>query len=285
MGIRKSDFAGTWYPGRESECRKAIEDFLKASIPCPPDEEERLGGIVPHAGWYYSGQVAFNVINCLRNDVKPDVFVIFGKHLYLGSNNFIMNEGSWATPFGELEIENDMAESLISEFKFTVETSTRYEADNTIELQLPFIKYLFPSVKIVPIGVPPSVSSIRIGERIAEIAEEMGQRIVVLGSTDLTHYGYNYGFTSKGIGREAVDWVKNVNDRRMVDLMLRMDAGGIINESLANSNACCSGAVAAAIGALKRMGVREGRKLIYTTSHDISPSDSFVGYVGVIYGK
>jgi len=285
MGIRKSDFAGSWYPGSEYECRAAIEDFSSCCVGCPSGGAGMLGGIVPHAGWYYSGQVAFNVIKCMKEDIEPDIFVIFGRHLYPGSGNFIMLEGSWATPLGDLEIAADLAERLASEFKFTVETSSRYEQDNTIELQLPFIKYLFPDVKILPVGVPPAVTSIGIGERLAEIAEDIGQKILVLGSTDLTHYGYNYGYTPKGTGKEAVDWVKNENDKKMIDLMLAMDAEGIITESLMNSNACCSGAVAAAVAAVKRMGAERGEKLIYTTSYDISPNSSFVGYAGIVYHK
>ena len=283
MGVRKADFAGSWYPGRESECRETIESFSSACIPCPSGVVKMAGGIVPHAGWYYSGQISFNVIKCLKGDNDPDLFVIFGRHLHPGSGNYIMAEGAWDTPLGDLEIAGDVAERLISEFKFRIETSSRYEQDNTIELQLPFIKYLFPDVKILPIGAPPAPASIRVGQKIAEIAEDMGKKLLVLGSTDLTHYGYNYGYTPKGIGREAVDWVKEHNDKKMIDLMLDMDAEGVISESLANSNACCSGAVAAAIEAMKRMGARKGVKLIYATSYDIRPDNSFVGYAGILY--
>jgi AmmeMemoRadiSam system protein B len=152
-------------------------------------------------------------------------------------------------------------------------------------LQLPFIKYLFPDVKILPVGVPPVVNSIRIGERVAEIAEEIGYKIVVIGSTDLTHYGYNYGYTPKGAGKAAVDWVKNENDKKMVDLMLSMEPEKIITESLMNANACCSGAVAAAVAAAKKMGAVKGKRLIYTTSYDVRPDSSFVGYVGVIFHR
>lgn len=284
MALRKSDFAGTWYPGREKECLKAMEAFSKNCAPCPLGGEV-LGGIVPHAGWFYSGQVAYNVIKCVVSDTLPDAAVIFGRHLYPESGNFIMKEGAWATPLGELEIESNIAESLIPEFAFNIETTDRYGQDNTIELQLPFIKHLFPDIKILPIGVPPAKTSIKIGERVAEIAEDMGKKVIVLGSTDLTHYGYNYGFTSKGVGKEAVDWVKNENDKRVINLMLNLDAEGVISEALMNSNACCSGAVAAAIAAMKRMGAHKGEQLAYTTSYDIRPDDSFVGYVGVVYSR
>jgi len=283
MAARRSDFAGSWYPGRTSECLEAIEEFSRASVPCPFGERERVGGIVPHAGWYYSGQIACNVIKCLKSDSPPDTIVIFGRHLHPGSNNYIMKEGSWATPIGELEIDHELAERLVGEFAFKVETITRYESDNTIELQLPFIKYFFPEIMILPIGVPPSVKSLEIGERTAEISQEIGRKMIALGSTDLTHYGYNYGFIPKGVGEEAVNWVKQENDKKVVDLMLAMDAPGVIHESLKNQNACCSGAVASAMAAAKRLGARHAEKITYTTSYDIRPDNSFVGYVGVVF--
>ena len=68
-------------------------------------------------------------------------------------------------------------------------------------------------------GTSSQNASIGIGRRTAEIALELGKKILILGSTDLTHYGYNYGFTPKGTGEAAVEWVKNENDRKIVDLM------------------------------------------------------------------
>jgi AmmeMemoRadiSam system protein B len=56
-------------------------------------------------------------------------------------------------------------------------------------------------------------------ERISEIAIELGKKIKVIGSTDLTHYGPNYAYTVRHSQR-ALDWVKNHKDRKMVDLLL-----------------------------------------------------------------
>jgi AmmeMemoRadiSam system protein B len=283
MTVRRADFAGSWYPGRGSDCRQAIEEFIESSLPCPSSGGVKVGGIVPHAGWYYSGRIACSVIKCLENELEPDTIIIFGKHLHPGSNNYLMKEGGWATPLGDLEIDCELGERLASEFSFTLETASRYEQDNTIELQLPFIKYFFDDVKILPIGVRPSVDSIKIGERVAEMSEMLNRRILILGSTDLTHYGNNYGFTPKGVGDKAVEWVKNENDKKVVDLMLQMDPEGVIRESMNNQNACCSGAVATAIAAAKKLGAIKGEKLIHMTSYDVRPDDSFVGYVGVVF--
>lgn len=194
-----------------------------------------------------------------------------------------MIEGFWATPLGEIEIDAEVGKKLRSEFPFVVETTIRYDPDNTIELQLPFIKHYFPGAKILPMGVPPAPNSLLIGERAAEIARELHRKTLVLGSTDLTHYGYNYGYAPKGVGKAAVDWVKNENDKRLVDRILRMDGEQVIRESLMNHNACCSGAVAAAIAAAKRLGARQAQKLLYATSYDVRPDNSFVGYVGVVF--
>lgn len=283
MKTRGADFAGAWYPGNESDCRRAIEEFSNACLPCPEDIESGIGGIVPHAGWYYSGQIACNVIKCLKRENEPDTCIIFGRHLHPGSSNYIMKEGQWDTPLGELEIDSEFAARLSEEFPFTVETSSRYEQDNTIELQLPFVKYFFPQTKIVPVGLPPKMDTLAIATRTAQISRELGRTAIVLGSTDLTHYGHNYGYTPKGVGEEAVEWVKNENDKRVVDLMVNMDEKGVIKEALENHNACCSGAAGAAVAAAKAFGAEKAKKIVYSTSYDIRPDSSFVGYVGIVF--
>ena len=283
MTVRRSDFAGSWYPDKELDCRQLIEEFSEADIAFPSTGKKGVGGIVPHAGWFFSGKIACNVIKCLKKDNDPDTVVIFGRHLHAGSDNYIMKKGKWATPLGDLDIDQESAERLISEFHFTVETASRYDQDNTIELQLPFIKYFFPDAKILPIGVPPKVASLEIGERLAEISGMMDRKVIILGSTDLTHYGCNYAFTPKGEGKEAVEWVINENDKRVIGLMLEMDAEGVIHESLENSNACCPGAAGTAIAGAKMLGAGKGEKLIYSTSYEIRPDTSFVGYVGIVF--
>ncbi|MBN2032857.1 MAG: AmmeMemoRadiSam system protein B [Deltaproteobacteria bacterium] len=280
MARRGSDFAGSWYPAKASDCERSIEEFSRVGPPCPPGG---LGGIVPHAGWLYSGAISCRVVKCLSTGFLPDTMIIFGRHLHPSSPNYLMKKGSWATPFGDLEIDEELGEKLSLEFAFRIETADRYEPDNTIEVQLPFIKYFFPNSKILPVGVPPNPASLKIGERVVELAESLGRKTMVLGSTDLTHYGSNYGFNPKGTGDRAVEWVKKENDKRLVDLILHMDPIGVIHESLRNHNACCAGAVASAVTAARRLGAERAEKLIYSTSYDIMPDTSFVGYAGVIF--
>ncbi len=194
----------------------------------------------------------------------------------------MMPEGEWETPFGTIPVDEKLASELRKKFEFTIETPERFTRDNTIELQLPFIKYFFRDAKIVAMGTPPADSSLELGEAVADFSREMGLRIKVIGSTDMTHYGMNYGFSPKGSGPKALEWVRDVNDRQAIDAMLAMDPMRIIKEGLTNQNACCSGAAAAVMAAAKRLGADTAETLAYATSHDKSPGDSFVGYAGIV---
>lgn len=281
--IRPAVFAGSWYPARASDCEHEINQFIKEGEELTAPDRKLVGGIVPHAGWYFSGSIACNVIKHLKSEEAPDVFVVFGMHLHPDSSCFMMTEGVWETPFGALPVHEALAGELAKRFQFSVETPSNFTQDNTVELQLPFIKYFFEDVTIVAMGVPPAKRSLEIGRAVVEIAARMDLKIRVLGSTDLTHYGHNYGFVSRGTGREAVEWVKHENDRRVIDTMLTMESEQVISEALANQNACCAGAAATAIAAGKALGAEKADTIAYATSYDKSPGDSFVGYVGIVF--
>jgi AmmeMemoRadiSam system protein B len=281
--LRKAVFSGSWYPSGSRSCMDQIHRFMETgkdlavSIPAP------VGGIVPHAGWIYSGRIACNVIHRLAQSAQPDVVVLFGMHLHSGSARYMMPAGQWETPFGPMTVDTPLAEALTRRYAFELETPTRFNQDNTIELQMPFVRYFFENARVLAMGVPPNRETIALAAAVVATAREMDLRIVVIGSTDLTHYGPNYGFTSHGTGLEALDWVRDENDRRAIDAMIRMDAQAVIQEGLTHDNACCSGAAAAAIAAGRAMGAQHAEQLVYATSYDKSPGDSFVGYTGILF--
>lgn len=194
-----------------------------------------------------------------------------------------MPKGEWETPFGSLPVAEKLAGVLAEQFPFRLETSERFTQDNTIELQLPFIKYFFPEAAVLGIGVPPTEASLTIGTAVVDAARQLGLTPKIIGSTDLTHYGSSYGFTCHGSGPSAVAWVKQENDRRIIEAMLDLDPKQLLSEALENQNACCPGAAAAAIEAGRHLGAREAESISYATSHDRSPGESFVGYVGIVF--
>ncbi len=283
MRVRPAVFAGSWYPRREKECRREVEKFFQETPPAPERVGEPLGGIAPHAGWVYSGRIAGQVVALMRKGPPPDTVVLFGGHLGTWSQHLIMAEGAWETPLGPIEVDSEMASRLLEEFRFTQEGPGTAEPDNTRELQLPLIRYAFPQARILPIGAAPTQEGIRIGEWCARIATGLGRKIRVLGSTDLTHYGPGYGFTPHGLGEEAERWVRGTSDRRIIDRMKEMDPQGVLEEALERGNACCPGAVAAALSCLRGLGACHPQEVAYATSSDVHPGNDFVGYVGIVY--
>jgi AmmeMemoRadiSam system protein B len=85
------------------------------------------------------------------------------------------------------------------------------------------VKFFFPRAKLLALRLPAEEASFDAGGGIARIGAALGRKLVVLGSTDLTHYGDNYDFCPRGQGTTALEWVRTVNDRSFI-------AGGIAGD-------------------------------------------------------
>ena len=281
METKKMAFAGSWYPATASECESSIQKFLKEGQ--EPFEGSFAGGIVPHAGWYYSGSIACRIIASLPSDETTDTIVLFGAHMHKQSEPFILSHGAIETPFGDIEVDIELVDKICDAISIRKRSPFKFPDDNTLELQNPFIKYFFPDAKIVVCGVAPSFFASVIGTMVVQEAKHLSRNVRVIGSTDMTHYGPDFGFTTAGTGTEAVDWVKKINDKTAIKAMLQMDESEIIAQGLENKNMCCPGAAAATAAACKKLGAARAIELDYATSFEKSASASFVGYAGILY--
>ena len=283
MTTKRARYAGTWYPGSAKGCADEISRFISGEEKKESYQVKGRGGIVPHAGWFFSGKIACNVIYHLSRIASPDIIVLFGMHLPQSAPVSIMSSGKWETPLGDISIDDGFASGLVEKCPFLVNDPDDFLQDNTIELQLPFIKHFFDGVPIVPIGAPPNEKSQKTGSAVAVLSHEMKKNVLVIGSTDLTHYGPNYGFTPKGRGEKAMEWVRKENDRSIINAMIDLKPDKVLEEAVKKHNACCSGAASAAIKAGMDMGADSAKLIEYATSYDKSPGDSLVGYVGIIF--
>ena len=281
MNRRERALPRGWYPVDKKECQGEIESYLEGWSPAQLQLMKGLGGVVPHAGWYFSGKLAARVFHTLKLKSKAEVVVLYGGHLSTEDFPRIVTEEACETPFGDIEIHEGFVKNLMK--KMDVKKESPASGDNTIEIQLAMVKYFFPEAKLVAIRSPLSLKAEKLGREVAEIAKKEGISILAIGSTDLTHYGPNYGFLSKGIGPASVKWVKEENDKGFVDRALKMDAVGLLKHALENDSACSAGAAISAMATSKALGAEKGILLDYYTSYDIMPDDSFVGYAGIIY--
>ena len=281
MSRRKRLLPRGWYPFDGKDCKKEIESYIEGWSPPSAIPEQGIGGIVPHAGWYFSGKLAARVLHSLKSKRKIDVVILYGGHMGPDDLPRVISEDTCETPLGDIEIQQNLLKKLMNRVKVDKESSS--SGDNTIEIQLAMIKYFFPESRLLAVRPPFSIKAVELGKEIARVSREEGLSILAIGSTDLTHYGPNYGFLAKGVGPSSVEWVKRTNDKGFIDRALRMDAEGLLDHALKNDSACSAGAAASAIATSEASGAKKGVLLDYYTSYDIMPDDSFVGYTGIVY--
>ncbi len=133
-----------WYPASPSACKAEIDQFIAGTTPLPPGTKV-YGGIVPHAGWYFSGKAAARVFYLAAKAVQPQVVCVFGGHLGGNSPPLLVADDAWETPLGDLPLATEFYQPLGKRISLREE----YPGDNTIEVQIPFIKYFFPQAKVL----------------------------------------------------------------------------------------------------------------------------------------
>ncbi len=279
MKTKRMELADGWYPKDRQQCEQRILQFIEEYNTY--EAGNWLGGIVPHAGWYYSGKLACQTINLLKQ-TQADCLVLFGGHLR--ENDFITfyDYDLFETPFGHITRHNALSEAILDELSQSIVED--HSNDNSVEIVLPFIKYFFPDIPIVVFRSPPSYLAIELGKTLAENGKELGLRLLFLGSSDLTHYGPNYRFTSKGTGEKAVQWVKEHNDREFIRLLQNMEGDLAIRHSIEHFSACSGGAAVSCLTASQiYRGKTSGKIVDYYTSYDIRKDSSFVGYLGMLF--
>jgi hypothetical protein len=290
MLVREPIVAGQFYPAGRAACLGQIEAMRPASLPADLPARP-VAGIVPHAGWTFSGRTALAVLEAIRARRTPKTFVLFGAVHRRGRASAVFPAGRWETPLGPVEVDDWLAREVLARAgDLLADDPLAHEDEHSLEVQLPFIRHLFAGAKIVPIAVLPDERAPEIGRAVGRAIAGHEADAACLGSTDLTHYGPAYGFAPHGSGAEAVRWVRQENDRRMIDLMLRLDADAAVAEAARRMNACGAGAVAATLAAARELGAARGILADYTTSYDVmeretgrGDASALVGYAGVVF--
>jgi AmmeMemoRadiSam system protein B len=236
----------------------------------------------------YSGRTAAKVFATLAA-AKPETYILLGAvHQWYGRKGGIFPSGGWLTPLGELPVDADLASAIVEAAHGSILSSAAaHDMEHSIEVQLPFIQALSPGAKIVPIAVPPVAEAAGMGEAVASAVAKVSKRVMVVASTDLTHYGMDYGTPDHGPLSKAMGWM-HANDQRVISLAESLKAEEIVPEAQGHFNACGPGALAAATAAARAMGATAGRVLEYTTSAEVLnelDSDRAVGYVGLVFEK
>lgn len=274
MAVRKRSLPPGWYPETADDVRALLDGWSSGP---PPTEPTGVAAVVPHAGWAFSGRLAFDTLRCLRP--SADTVVVIGGHTYPGSGVYAFPEGEYATPLGTISADDRLRAWLVER----MQAAPDRQPDNTVEVQLPFVGYLFPNARVLGLRVEPTERALELGQSLAEAAESLEIRLAVVGSTDLTHYGPSYGFMPRGTGKAALQWVREENDRGEVEALLRQDFRRALTWAAERRAACSAGGAVAAGAYARAAGRTTGHLVGYMTSADVHPGESFVGYAGIVF--
>jgi AmmeMemoRadiSam system protein B/AmmeMemoRadiSam system protein A len=190
---RAAAVAGSFYASEPDKLVREIEFlFQKAKklISTNISEEDELRALIsPHAGYVFSGTVAASAylsINKKKNYER--VFLIGSSHHSSFHGASVYARGNYLTPLGVAKVDKEISQELLDNNKVFQFIPEVHIPEHTIEVQLPFLQYLFEDkLKIVPIvvGTMSKDSCFEISECLKKYFIPDNLFII---STDLSHY-------------------------------------------------------------------------------------------------
>ncbi|MFC1980737.1 AmmeMemoRadiSam system protein B [Chloroflexota bacterium] len=264
--IREPVVAGQFYPASATQLRAMIEIMVDEKA----EKEEAVGLVLPHAGYPYSGPVAGATLSRIK---FKDTFIIIGpSHTGMGQPLSIMTEGTWRTPLGDVEIDSELAGRIVAVSGNLQEDNLAHLHEHSVEVQIPFLQYFRPDIRIVPIVLSHAgVAAYKeIGREIARAVKELKREVVIVASGDLTHYEpYE---TAREKDTQAIDAIVGLDEDELTRRYKELDI-----------SMCLYAPAVCLISVAKELGAREAELVKYQTSGDTTGDySSVVGYGGII---
>lgn len=264
--IRRPAVAGSFYSGSGPRLKEEVGRYI---IPAA-EKEKAIAVLSPHAGFMYSGHVAGAVYSSIE---FPETFVLIGpNHTGLGPDVSIMGSGRWEIPTGSMTVDEDLSRQIISKVPLMSEDFQAHMMEHSLEVQLPFISHFTDSAKIVPVTVMnASIPECEmIGRGIAEAIKKADYRVVIVASSDMSHYVTDD--TARRLDSLAINEIINLRPEGLYNLILkeRITMCGFIPATIM-------------LYAAMFLGAKEARIVKYATSGETSGDyEHVVGYAGII---
>lgn len=280
MSVRRPSVAGAFYPAKPDRLKQLIENCFihklgPGRLPSKRSKNrDTLSIVSPHAGYIYSGPSAAHGYLNLAEQKKPDTIIILGpNHTGWGSPISMMGEGAWDTPLGQVPIDESLAKEIFNKSELIDINETAHTREHSIEVQLPFLQYIYGDFKFIPIcmGIQDLETSKEIGDMLAKIGQS--NDIIIIASSDLSH--------------QETQETANRKDKLVLDSILELDETKLQKQVFLNRITTCGyGPISTAIVASKLLGAKKAELMSYYTSGDIIGQYSgVVGYASVKISK
>lgn len=187
--VRPATQAGRFYDGNPQSLSHEVDSFL--TLHAKDGQYQNVAAlIVPHAGYYFSGNVAAAAYMSLPKDKRYKRIFLLGPshHEWLDGASVNGEADYYATPLGRIKVDRETAQALMaadSSFSYRPEAHDR---EHCLEVQLPFLQRRFEEVPpIVPIII--STNDFRKLKRMAETLKPYftADNLFIV-SSDFSHY-------------------------------------------------------------------------------------------------
>ena len=187
--VRPATQAGRFYDGNPQSLSHEVDSFL--ALHAKDAQYDNVAAIiVPHAGYYFSGNVAATAYMSLPTDKRYKRIFLLGPshHEWLDGASVNTEADYYATPLGQVKVDRETAQALMaadSSFSYHPEAHDR---EHCLEVQLPFLQRRFREVPpIVPIII--STNDFRKLKQIAEALKPyFTDENLFIVSSDFSHY-------------------------------------------------------------------------------------------------
>ncbi|OPZ87573.1 MAG: hypothetical protein BWY76_00393 [bacterium ADurb.Bin429] len=281
--IRPAAVAGAFYHAHAAALRREIEETFTSplgpgAVPRVEAGPRHLVGIIaPHAGYEYSGPGAAWAYAEVARDGRPAGAVILGVNHYhyytAGSPLALSSADGWATPLGVMPVAQEFGRALRALDADIGVDDPSHAYEHSLEVQVPFLQYLFGELPILPIVVGHTTCDavLALGMALATLCT--AHDLLIIASTDFSHQ------VPAEVAREQ--------DALALDRIRTMDPLGLMEVVTDRGISMCGyQPTAIALVAAKAMGVEEGTILHYHTSGDVTgDTRQVVGYGAVALEK
>ncbi|MEA3514187.1 MAG: AmmeMemoRadiSam system protein B [Nanoarchaeota archaeon] len=199
--IRKPIVAGQFYPASKEDLNKQIKDsFLHGVGPGKIPGDKRKGRIkaiiAPHAGYMFSGPAAAWAYKEIAESELADLYIVVSpNHTGFGKSSICAED--YETPLGVVKTDKEMCKRIAEETQL-VEDSVSHMNEHSVEVQIPFLQFAcrdrIDLLRIVPIVLSGDIDCAKLGKDLKKAIEKSGKNVVIIVSSDMTHFGWNYGY-------------------------------------------------------------------------------------------
>ncbi len=192
--------AGSFYPKDKAALEKKIDNLFSRvtndkNLPSKDDLPQKLKALIlPHAGYTYSGYttaIGYQLLKERSNKLPVDTIILIGPYHQANFPGIsIWTQGSWETPLGYCQIDEQLAQAIHVETPAFHYNQDIHLKEHSLEVHVPFIQRILPKAKIVPILISDPDYAKLLAQAIAKyLAKHMNKdNIVVIASTDMSHY-------------------------------------------------------------------------------------------------